>query len=431
MSEPSPSSAGPIFAPKPVDDFDEFIAAYFERCRSRCPQLRAIGGKWAREDLIPGLSDFDTRFIAAAGTRAREWAQISVGVGAVHAEMARSHPGWARILEHLPGINLAADEVIDPQAYYPEFPQWTFYIGDRAVIDATEAALAARPWGREDEAFHLKKVAAYFGPYQRGIDPAVNMGRFESKYPLHSRYMHYFSPPVQAAVSLMRRRACRGKLEALRLAREMFPHPEVIDRVFDALDRHYEIPADYAEPRLTQIERELERYLSSMYATLKGRVTLIEVDGEDDVARLKAKVGTIAVDPRVTFFDSVRFVRLMQGRLQFYAQTIPGFDSAWLIRNELGRMGGMFFETPLRLYGQLRFGSRMTPEEVLGRLRGQVISEADADGFARFGREASTPIGPGQERERAAAVAATYEPVLRVLERIGDDLHSRAGSNVG
>ncbi|MCX5662166.1 MAG: hypothetical protein NTW19_21015 [Planctomycetota bacterium] len=423
---------GPIFAPRPLDDFDEFMAVYFDACRARCPQLRVIGGKWAREDLIPGMSDFDTRFIAAAGTRAREWAEISVGVGAVHAQLARSHPRWARILEHLPGINLAADEVVDPRAYYPEFPQWTFYSGDRAVIEATESALAARPWGVEDEAFHLKKLAAYFGPYQRGIDPPINMGRFESKYPLHSRYMHYFAPAVQAGVSLAQRRACRGKLEALRLARNLFPRPEVIDQIFDAVDRHYEVPADYAEPRLTRIERDLEAYLAAMYASLggRGRVTLIEVDPADDVARLKAKTAKIAVDPRVTFFDSVRFVRLMQGRLQFYAQVIPGFDSAWLVRNELGRMGGMFFETPLRLYGQLRFGEKLAPAEVLGRLRGNVLSVADADGFARFGREALTPIAPGQERQRAAAVAATYEPVLRVLEVIGDDLRGRSAAGV-
>lgn len=427
----SVSPAGPVLAPRPHDDFDEFIAVYFDRCRSRCPNLRAIGGKWAREDLIPGMSDFDTRFIAAAGVRAKDWPAISVAVGAVHADLARERPGWARILEHLPGLNLAADEVIDPELYYPEFPQWTFYAGDQAVIDATHKSLAARAWNREDEAFHLKKLATYYGPYQRGIDPAINMGVFEGKYPLHSRYMHYFAPPVQAAVSLMRRRACRGKLEALRLARTLFPRPEVIDRVLDAVDRHYETPVDYLEPRLTQIERELEAYLASMYAALAGRVTLLEVDPADDAARLRAKVKAITVDPRVAFFDQVRFARLMQGRLEFYAQTIPGFDSVWLIINELTRMSALFFDTPLRIYGQVCFGAALPPLEVLQRLRGGLLTAGDADGFAVFGRAAAAPIPPGRERQQAAYVASLYEPVLRVLELIGDDIRRRAGTGMG
>ena len=52
-----------IFAPAPPNEFREFIQLYYERCRQVCPKLIAAAGKWEFEDLIPGLSDFDTRFI--------------------------------------------------------------------------------------------------------------------------------------------------------------------------------------------------------------------------------------------------------------------------------------------------------------------------------------------------------------------------------
>ena len=118
------------FTPKPENSFREFIDTYFSRCRAACPELRAVAGKWIFEDLIPGLSDFDTRFIVADGMKAVDWAMMSARVGEIHTELARSEPRWARILEHLPGVNLTASEVADPVFYYPESQLWTFYDGD-------------------------------------------------------------------------------------------------------------------------------------------------------------------------------------------------------------------------------------------------------------------------------------------------------------
>ena len=92
--------------PRPPNFFPEFIHIYYERCRAVCPKLRAIGGKWGPEDLSPGLSDFDTRFLAADDTTAADWTRMSFNVGEVHAQLARNEPRWARILEHTPGINL-------------------------------------------------------------------------------------------------------------------------------------------------------------------------------------------------------------------------------------------------------------------------------------------------------------------------------------
>ena len=65
------------FEPAPENDFGRFIEVYFERCRAVCPKLAAIAGKWTFEDLIPGLSDFDTRLIFADDTRVEEWIEMS------------------------------------------------------------------------------------------------------------------------------------------------------------------------------------------------------------------------------------------------------------------------------------------------------------------------------------------------------------------
>ena len=184
--------------------------------------------------------------------------------------MAREEPQWARILEHLPGINLTAAEAAEPMMYYPEFRQWTFYLGDPQPAATIESYLDSKSWEVRDELYHLKRWATFFGPYQRGIDPPINLGRWESKYALHSRLMHYFAPPVQAAVSLAMRRTIRGKLASLRMARDLFPQPQVIEMVLDTVARHYEPPQLYEDPRLEELERELDGYLRERLGGVEG-----------------------------------------------------------------------------------------------------------------------------------------------------------------
>lgn len=108
-----------IFTPAPPNDFRHFIETYYTACRNRAPYIEAIAGKWRFEDLIPGMSDFDTRLICANGMTADDWCRMSTAVGQVHLDLCRSHPQWARILEHLPGINLTWNEWMDEAAYIP------------------------------------------------------------------------------------------------------------------------------------------------------------------------------------------------------------------------------------------------------------------------------------------------------------------------
>jgi hypothetical protein len=416
------------FEPAPSNDFADFIAEYHGRCQARVPLIRAVAGKWSFEDLIPGLSDFDTRFIVDDAMTARDWAAMSLEVGHVHTELARQRPHWARNLEHLPGVNLTVSEVTHPLLYYPEFSQWTLYGGEPAAVSRVSTTLASAGWSPRAELYHLKRVATFFGSYQRGIDPPVNLGPWESKYPLHSRYMHYFAPPVQAMVSLALRRTVRGKLEALRLAWRVLPNSGVLEQLFDVLSRHYECPSLYVEPGLSELERQLERYLSEAWATLADKVTLIAVDGHDTRQAIARKLEAVPIDPFELFFAVAKFGRLMKGRLLFYASEVAWFQTDFLIANELGRIVSNFYSKPLLAYGLSRYGERLDAAVVLDRLRGNLLTEAQAQGMLRFAQVASEPLVAGQYKQQARKVADCYDPVLESLEAMAGDMLARASA---
>ena len=66
------------FAPRPENDFADYIRTYYEACRYRCDKIEAIAGKWMFRDLLPGMSDFDTRApIRALKTRPRSRSMVS------------------------------------------------------------------------------------------------------------------------------------------------------------------------------------------------------------------------------------------------------------------------------------------------------------------------------------------------------------------
>jgi len=412
------------FEPAPPNDYAEYIRAYFDRCKADAPKIVGIAGKWSFEDLIPGMSDFDTRLLVADDATLDDWMAMSRAVGKLHEQWVVERPHWARNLEHLPGISITVREVTSDVFYYPESPQWTFYEGDREALSRVEKYFAQKQWTARDEVFHLKRFAGFYGPYQRGIDPAINMGKWESKYPLHSRYLHYFAPPLQSAVSILRRKPCRGKIEALRLAREMFPHPQVIDRIFDTIEKHYEVEADYFDPRLAEIEAEMTAYLTAVYRMLVRVIGCVSLHGGESPAELRAKAASAPVEPIALFTEGARFGRLMRGRLEFFGAEIADFDADFLIRNELGRIRSLFYDKPLKAYGAVRFGRAMSADEVLAKLRGGLLTPVECDGFARFFAKADEPIAPGAHRRAAREAAALYDPVMVVHDKLTRDLES-------
>lgn len=410
--------------PQPPNTFPEFARTYWEECRAACPQLVALSGKWEFEDLIPGLSDFDTRLVFRGDLSPAIWAETSMAIGRVHSQLARRERSWARMLEHLPGINLTVEEMLSPRCFYPEFLQWTFYHGDAQTIRQITAHLGQASWSEIDERYHLQRLATFFGPYQRGIDPAVNVGPWESKYPLHSRFLHYFTPAVQSAVSLALRRTVRGKLEALRLAQQIFPNPATPGLALAAIERHFEIDDYYQDSRLGELEDVLDHYLRDAGATLGSSLQLISWDPGESPETLRAKVRQLTSPPEEAFYEVFKFCRLMKGRLLFYATDLPWFETTWLIRNELSRLRRWFYEECLARFAQARMKTSLSAEETLTRLEGGLLTPSEAAGVRAFAAVAGIPVESGHEKRLAREVAECFEPLHHALEKMWREIRT-------
>lgn len=408
------------FTPAPPNDFSEFIETYFERCRERVPQIKGNAGKWKFEDLIPDLSDFDTRFLVSDAMTTDDWCRMSEAVGQVHLELAREHKDWARNLEHLPGVNLKWGELLDPQSYFTEFSQWSFHHGDAARLEQANRAIASHQWNARDERYHWGKIAVYYGPYNRSIDPPINLGAYENKYPLHSRLMHYLAPPLHSAVCLMQKETRPGKLEAMQQAREIFPQRETIELALDLIERHYEAPEYLHEPGVSELDERLNAYLKGVVNTLLENGAIIECPRDATPAQLKAAISQRRDDSEnssmAKLFENVKFSRLMKGRLWFYGQDVLWFDSQWLIRNELNRMRANFYETPLRLFARVVYGLEADADEVIKRMEGEVWDQSQAKAVHRFAELAGEPCADAELKTRALQIAAIFDPFLHALE---------------
>ena len=407
-----------LFAPEPENIFNDHIDEYFDRARAENHRIEAICGKWNFEDLIPGLSDFDTRFLMSDDTAPEEWQDIARAVYRVHTDICREDPGRARILEHLPGINLKWEEALEITSYYPEFKQWTVYRAPKDRKERFEQYLDARPWDSTEELFNLKKFALYFTPYDRKIDPPINVHEFESKYPLHSRIMHYFCPPLQSAVSIRLKRMVRGKLESFRLARSLFPREEIIDECLGILDRHYEAPDYYREPLLSEFETRLFDYLRDALKAIRPDITIIDAAPDNTSVELREKLGRVRAGVWNRFFDGAKFSRLMMGRLYFYAENIPHFDSIWLIENELKRIRRLFFETTFAAFGMIVWDRDMTPEEAHERCRGGYLTEDDYRAVKAYADAFWRPYDAASIKAYAGEIAGTIGPFQAVLEKL-------------
>ncbi|NSW89124.1 MAG: hypothetical protein HPY74_00325 [Firmicutes bacterium] len=412
-----------IFEPCPENDFKDFIETYYTECKRDIPKIEAIAGKWTFEDLIPGMSDFDTRFICSNSMTVDDWCAMSTAVGEIHLDLCKRFPKWIRILEHLPGINLTWDEYTDDFTYYPEYRQWSIYrCSNEKELERSNMEFSRKPWCEKDEYFHLKKFISYYGPYIRGIDPAINLGAFESKYPLHSRMMHYFTPPVQSAVSIVLKRTIRGKLESLRMAKEVFLEPEVttvIDEIFYALGKHYEVPELYEEPELSALEGRLFKALQIVKGILRDYITLVPKESKDNIEDWKKELASVPIQPQLLIFDSSRFCRLMKGRLRFYANAPEYFDSIWLIQNELKRIGNMFYRTPYKVFWKLYSGEEVENiDAIIPKLVPDILTPPEAEATLEFSRLTPGTWEEGKEVEIALAIAGVFDEFFRGLNKI-------------
>ena len=413
--------------PKPENDFLKFIKTYFNECHRRFPKIEAIAGKWGFEDLIPGMSDFDTRFICSDDITVDEWCTMSTVVGEVHLDMCRRFPEWIRILEHLPGVNLTWEELLDDFTYYPEYRQWSFYFCvNQAKLDRALNTLNSRLWDDRDEYFHLKKFTTYYGPYDREIDVPINLGEYLCKYPLHSRIMHYFSPPVQSAVSIILKRPIRSKVEAFRLASRMFPELKIFNEIFEILGVHYEVQQLYEEPYLSEFDKRLFAALEVVMNELRNHITLIPEENRGSVSDWKHALQKVQVAPQMLVFDNCRFSRLMKGRLCFYAAAPAYFDNIFLIQNELKRLGNNFYRVPYKTFWKIVKGESVSdPDTIINKLVPDILTEKEAAATLEFSRLMPGVWEEGKEVEIALKTCTIFDDFYRGLNKIQQELAAK------
>jgi hypothetical protein len=417
------------FAPRPENDFSEFIRQYYTTCRAGCSKIEAVAGKWMYRDLLPGMSDFDTRFILNDSITTDEWCNLSSLVGEVHLELASRYPLWWRNLEHPPGINLTWSEISSERLYYPEFALWTFYLSQEPLkMSNLVRHLSTRPWDVKNENFHLGRFCTYFGRYNRTIDPAVNLGVHANKYPLHSRIMHYFNPPVQSAICILDKHNYPGKMGAFELAAKYFPELDCWEQVFEILHAAYETPKWYEEANLTLLEDSLDMALKAIAAVLREEITLISREAGMDVHRWKRELGLVVQEPAAEMLEKTRFSRVFKGRLWFYLHAPEDYDTTFLIRNELGRVGWLFFTAPFRIYWRWKTGAQVeNPLAILEELRGSPLTDGQVEATREFARLVLDGW-QGKEIEVSHRILEIYDEFYRGLSIITADVLS-AGQN--
>ena len=419
-----------IFAKKPENDFQDFIDTYYEECRQRVSKIEAIAGKWEFADLIPGLSDFDTRFICAEDTSPEDFTDMSKAVGDAHLSLCRRHPKWSRMLEHLPGVNPTWAELTEDRSYYPEYQQWSFYRTDNPEkLSRAQGILDCHAWDERDEYFFLKKFYTYYGPYDRNIDPPINIGAYESKYPLHSRIMHYFNPPLQAALTLLRKKAVRGKNESFVHGRELLPSLPLWGEIERILALHYETPELYNETALCDFERRLFGVLDELNEMIRTTITILPSDARGDAQSIKQAIAQVAVSPQMRVFDASRFSRLFKGRMYFYANAPAHFDTTWLINHELNRIGNMFYREPYRIFWlELTGKIADNPDDILPELVPWLLTEAEAKTVLAFSGLAPRKGESVNKKKDCMEITALFDTVFFSLEKVKKHLDEIIGN---
>jgi hypothetical protein len=335
-------------------DFLDFASILLERTKTVFPACTSIWAKWNSEDLIPFLSDFDSRMVCNAPVSIEEWIEFDRVIGDLHAKLCRERCDWARILEHTPGVCTAWDEMLDPDFFHPETEQWSFYFGNGERRAELEAFQHTQQWGTRHEFYFLGRLLHYLGPYRRGIDPPINLGAWEYKYAMHSRLWHYFVPALQAALSLVKRRTIRGKFEALHGWQEVFPEDALLNRVTYMVERHYEVKELGDSAALGRLEDELCSFLERLGPILQPYVTLVDLN---DAVRAKTALSAIDPDPLLTLYDVVRFSRVRRGRYYVYLNSPECFHSEILIEREVKLLKDFFTTRVLKAYSQFRLGT--------------------------------------------------------------------------
>jgi len=410
-------------------DFFELTELFSQRCAQALPGFLVTVAKWRPEDLIPGLSDIDTRLICQ-DLSPEEWIELDEIVGRIHLELVLERPEWSRKLEHTPGVCLTASEALDEALYQPEMHHWSYYYGDQKLYFQIRDYLRNKPWCDRDEYYHLKRWLMFWGPYNREIDPPINIAPpIERKYLLHSRAMHYFIPSLQAALSLIKRRAVHGKKETLYRWMEIYPHERVLEEVAEMLDKHYEVKALEDEEEMYAFEERCFVFLRKIAPQVLDAVTIVELEGEKTMESLKAKLAQHPTDPLMTIYNGLRFSRIRRGRYLFYLNAPDYFATDWLIWNEMRWLSNVFTASIFEAYARLRWGKKgASVNEVVALLTPHFLSVEEGKIVKELFKMTLTRPDYRQARRFMRRAVEIFKDYYLILEKIFADAKRLAAS---
>jgi hypothetical protein len=331
------------------------------------PHVVALVAKWDKADLVPGLSDLDFRVICDDGTTVDDWIEIDRFAGRLHLEMVREYPQWNRINEHTAGGGMTTSESLAGRVSGPEYAHWSLWWGHRDWFDRLKAQVVARPFDAADEYYHLGRFLHYYSPYIHGIDPPINLGRFEPKYPLHSRCWHYFAPPMLSAAAILARKNFSGKRAGLNWLRDNGHVVEQVEAVLAQVNTHYETPEQTDARRLESFEDSLFSAFEKLFPVVVESISHLDVDRSVQPAGLKKQLASIANDPLLLLLENVRYARIRTARYYFLTNAPNHFDARPLIYHELPwikKFCGPVFTSLRTLLGD----PALSPEQCFRRL---------------------------------------------------------------
>jgi hypothetical protein len=331
------------------------------------PHVVALVAKWDKTDLVPGLSDMDFRVICDDDTTTDDWVEIDRITGQLHLDMVRGNPEWNRINEHTAGAGVMISEALGDGAGSPEQAHWSLWWGLRDWFDRLKAAVSARPFTASDEHYHLNKFLHYYSPYIHGIDPPINLGRFEAKYALHSRCWHYFAPAMLSAAAILARTNFSGKRAGLAWLRENGNITQPVNAVLRQIDAHYETPEQTDVNRLLAFEDSLFVGFEELLPLVIRSIEHLDIDRSASPDALKRQLASKTRDPLATLAENTRYARIRAGRYYFLTNAPRHFDAEPLIYYELPwikKLCGPVFSSLCTLLGK----EALSPEQCFHRL---------------------------------------------------------------
>jgi hypothetical protein len=422
-----PSLPIPDWSPR---DFFELAEIYSQRVADAIPGFVATVAKWRPEDLIPGLSDIDTRLICREMSP-EEWMAFDEVVSDVHLSLVRERPEWCRKLEHQPGFCLTPAEAFEEQLYQAEMAHWSLYFGDTQLMFRIREYMRGRTWEVRDELHHIKRWLMFWGPYNREIDPAINVAAsIRPKYALHSRAMHYFVPSLQAALSLISRRTVHGKREALYRWLERMPNERVLDETAHMLEVHYSVPALHDQDELYAYEARCYSFLRQIAPRVLEGQSAVTLPPSDDLDHLMAALRAAAVaqkaNPLAALYNGLRGSRARRARYWLYLQAPDYFATEWLINNEVGFLQRNFTRDTWRAYATFRWDApSLTIDEILSRAQPDPLAADEARLVSEMFAIAERSSVRGQSRWALEEAADRYGEYYVVLDKIFRDARRR------